>query len=207
VTVNGTGFRLYGNTGYDEETKSYVATYYFVFLFIPILPIARYRVIRTDRNLYRFLGKLPLRTLHRWHLGIAAALLATLAALIAMGAVSIPGTDSTRSSELSSLKSQIDSDRSELKRLDVTLKPVLDRLKFLQRELNQLKRDLDAQRDRKQEGIPIDVEIYKTRARDYNELRTEYNGLVEANRADLKRYQALEREDSRLVELYNARVR
>lgn len=107
--VNGVGFTLYGNTDYDEQTKSHIATYYFVFFFIPILPIARYRVSRTNGNRYRFLGKLPLRRSQRWHLGIAAALLGALAILIAAGVIHIPGTDRTRSSELRSLKSQIDS--------------------------------------------------------------------------------------------------
>ena len=51
----------------DTSDGSYMATYYFVFFFIPIFPIARYRIIRQDEG-YRFLGKGPLRTLDKWHI-------------------------------------------------------------------------------------------------------------------------------------------
>jgi hypothetical protein len=50
-----------------------LATYYFVALFIPLLPICRYRVINAGNGSYRFLGKAPLRTFDRWHLGLVLA--------------------------------------------------------------------------------------------------------------------------------------
>jgi len=65
-TINGFGFRLYGSSDYDEETRSYVTTYYFVGLFLPIFPIARYRVVNMGERGYSFLGKLPLRQADRW---------------------------------------------------------------------------------------------------------------------------------------------
>jgi hypothetical protein len=49
-----------------------MATYYFVFLAIPIFPIARYRVVPISGG-YRFLGKGKFRTFDKWHLGIALA--------------------------------------------------------------------------------------------------------------------------------------
>ena len=61
---------LYGHSDPDKESGSYMATYYFVFLFIPVFPICRYRVISSG-NSYRFLGKAPLRTFDRVHLGIS----------------------------------------------------------------------------------------------------------------------------------------
>jgi hypothetical protein len=76
-TVNGFGFRLYGKSDYDPETQSYATTHYFVALFIPVFPIARYRVIDMEGG-YRFLGKLPLRKGDRWHLGIVAAAIAAM---------------------------------------------------------------------------------------------------------------------------------
>lgn len=72
-TINGFGFGLYGNTDYDKGTDSYAATYYFLGLFIPLCPIARYRVRSAGDGHYSFLGKLPLRKGDRWHQGIAAA--------------------------------------------------------------------------------------------------------------------------------------
>lgn len=66
-TTNGIGFKLYGSTETRPSDGSYMATYYFVFFFIPIFPIARYRIILENGG-YRFLGKGPLRTLDKWHI-------------------------------------------------------------------------------------------------------------------------------------------
>jgi len=68
-SINGIGFTLYGSTDQNPSNGSYVATYYFVFFFIPIFPIARYRVIPTGGG-YRFLGKGPLRVFDKWHIAI-----------------------------------------------------------------------------------------------------------------------------------------
>ena len=56
-TFNGIGTMLYGHRDYDSATKSYIATLYFTVLFIPIFPIAAYRVISESGRGYRFLGK------------------------------------------------------------------------------------------------------------------------------------------------------
>lgn len=55
-TVYGVGFTLYGQADKRQSDNSYVATYYFVILMIPIIPIARYRVIPINGG-YRFLAK------------------------------------------------------------------------------------------------------------------------------------------------------
>jgi gas vesicle protein len=74
-TINGCGFAMYGSTDVDHETGSYMTTYYFVMIFIPIFPISRYRVIASGGNSYRFLAKGPLRDFDKWHLGLAIAVL------------------------------------------------------------------------------------------------------------------------------------
>lgn len=74
-TINGIGTTMYGSTDQDIASGSYLSTYYFVFLAIPIFPICRYRVIPTG-NGYRFLGKAPLRTFDKWHLAISIGLIA-----------------------------------------------------------------------------------------------------------------------------------
>lgn len=74
-TLNGFGVKLYGKTDHDAESDSYMATYYFVALFIPIFPICRYRVI-SDGNAYRFLAKGPLRRFDHVHLAISIGLIA-----------------------------------------------------------------------------------------------------------------------------------
>lgn len=73
-TINGFGVTLYGNTDQNPSDGSYMATYYLVFFFIPILPLARYRVIATGGG-YRFLGKGTLRTFDKWHIAISIGLI------------------------------------------------------------------------------------------------------------------------------------
>jgi len=60
-TTNGFGFMMWGSTDYDIETSSYLTTYFLVALFVPVLPIARYRVVDLGGDRYRFLGRAPLR--------------------------------------------------------------------------------------------------------------------------------------------------
>ena len=57
----GIGFAVYGASEIHVETKSYMTTYYFTVLGIPIFPLRRYRVVRSA-NRYTFLGREPLRT-------------------------------------------------------------------------------------------------------------------------------------------------
>lgn len=71
-TINGIGTSLYGHS--DEVDGTYVAVLCFCFLFIPLIPIARYRVSSYDGKSYRFYGKLPLTTTNKVHalIGILA---------------------------------------------------------------------------------------------------------------------------------------
>jgi hypothetical protein len=69
-SINGCGFTVYGNTDLDRESGSYMTTYYFVLLFIPIFPICRYRV-KSSGNSYNFLGKGQLRPFDKAHLAIS----------------------------------------------------------------------------------------------------------------------------------------
>ncbi len=80
-TMNGCGFTLYGSTDVDAANGSYLTTYYFVFLFIPVFPICRYRVTRNG-NSYRFFGKAPLRPCDKWHLGISVAVILSAMAVL-----------------------------------------------------------------------------------------------------------------------------
>jgi hypothetical protein len=76
-TINGFGVTLYGNTDKSPSDGSYMATYYLVFFFVPVLPLARYRVIPTGSG-YRFLGKGPLRVFDKWHIAISLGLIALM---------------------------------------------------------------------------------------------------------------------------------
>ncbi|MFA4987341.1 MAG: hypothetical protein WC712_12205 [Candidatus Brocadiia bacterium] len=90
ATFNGLGAMLYGKTDVDPETGSYLATHYFVFAFLPVYPIRRYKVLpvveetktfgikHTASKGYIFLGKAPLRTFDVWHRFIGLGVLALL---------------------------------------------------------------------------------------------------------------------------------
>jgi hypothetical protein len=94
-TFNGIGFKLYGATDKDSATGSYLSTYYFVFLFIPIFPICRYRVTSSGDS-YRFFGKAPLRSFDKWHLAISIGLIVLLIILASSsGSASTPSNSSS----------------------------------------------------------------------------------------------------------------
>lgn len=75
-TINGVGFTIYGKSGFDPRSQTYMTTYYFVLLAIPIFPICRYRVRTASGGGYRFFGKAPLTNFDRLHL--AASVLGIL---------------------------------------------------------------------------------------------------------------------------------
>lgn len=89
-TFNGIGTKLYGRRDYDATTNSYIATLFFTVLFIPIFPIAAYRVIDAGGGYYRFLGKARLSRAAFIPLAIWAFLL--VLAMISGNTDSNPGT-------------------------------------------------------------------------------------------------------------------
>jgi len=229
-TINGFGFTVYGNSDYDEETRSYVTTHYFVALFIPIFPIARYRVIHQPGGKYSFLGKLPLRAVDRWHLWIA---IIAIAAVIIGSAInsdkplnssparfgnnsptSFPTTSSpsytpgsapsSRNSQLTSLKAQIDSGRSRHAVLEKQLQPVVDELATLSAQMKSLRSELEALDESQRRGESMDIENYNSEVETHNDLLARYRALFSANRADLETLDNLEKQDSALVNQYNA---
>ena len=217
-TINGFGFALYGNSDFDPATHSYATTYYFVALFVPIFPIGRYRVISVGQE-YRFLGKLPLRKADRWHLGIAAP---AIVALILGGIISssqnpssssVPATSSdsgyttgAQRSELADLKAQIESGRSRSAMLKTQLQPVIDELTSLNARIEALAAELKRLAALHKSGLEIDIDDYNARVETHNSLLSRHRALIATNRSDLQTYEDLEKQDSALVERYNALV-
>ncbi len=234
-TINGFGCTIYGNSNHDPASGSYEVTYYFVALFIPVLHIARYRVIWAGGNKYQFLGKLPLRKRDRWHLGIAAAAIILL--LISFAISSKQGTSSayahssessysstensassstsdpgqfsaapatSSSSELSDLKARIDSGRSQMEALKAQLQPAIDELNNLDGRMEPLAAELKTLKEQHGAGIEIDIDGYNTKVRAYNTLLKKRRALFAANRRDLRTYDDLMKQDSLLVDKYNA---
>ena len=79
-SVSMVGTRLYGKRDYDSHTESFVATLYFVVLFIPIIPLACYRVIQRGDDRWSFLGKVRFSNKEYSHLTAALVALTILIA-------------------------------------------------------------------------------------------------------------------------------
>ena len=221
-TINGVGFTLYGRSDYDQETNSYATTHYFVFLFIPIFPISRYRVIYTGSDQYRFLGKLPLRKIDRWHLGVVAA--SIFAGMLTIGINSnqnsgathlssprAPSTDRNnyepRKTQLSNLKTRLEAGRSRMEKLESQLQPVIDKLTALESGMQTMTSELKSLDRQHNDGINIDIEAFNAKVNSYNKLLIRYRDLKSSISDDLDLYKKLAEEDKTLVAQYNALLR
>lgn len=77
-TINGVGTRVYGQAELGED-GAYVGTYYFVFLFVPIFPIASYLMSMAGHDAYRFFGRAPFDTLHwLWNRAVVLGVLGSV---------------------------------------------------------------------------------------------------------------------------------
>src|SRR5205807_371887 len=73
--INGCGFGVYGKRDFDPETGTYVKTYCFCLLFIPVVALSAYRVADASRGWY-FLGRVPLSGFARvWNVLLLAVAL------------------------------------------------------------------------------------------------------------------------------------
>jgi hypothetical protein len=224
-TFNTFGFTIYGRSDYDEESRSYVVTHYFVALFIPIFPIARYRVIAHPGNKYSFMGKLPLRTFDRWHLWIAILGITAFGIGATINSNNSPGSlsaanrhnynppattytpsapTSSRSSQLSNLKAQIESGRAQQAALTNKLQPVMNELQALDNRMESLKRTLSTLDEKRKLNLPIDIGNYNSQVEGYNQALRRYQALFASNKVDIDTVIDLEKQDSRLVDQYNA---
>jgi len=224
-TTNGFGFTLYGHSDYDQSTQSYTTTHYFVVFFIPVFPICRYRVINVGGNRYRFLGKLPYGTGNVWHLGIVAAIIAAFVISASVNRSPQQGPQqssrpayytpqpsapaynppvSYKQTQISALKSRIEANRAQLDLMATRLKPVFAEAESLKSQMEGIEsvlKSLDAQNNT---GVPINVNDYNTRVGTYNDLLARRKALIDANSADYAVYQNLVKQDSDLVDEYNA---
>lgn len=217
-TINGIGGKLYGSSDVDPSTKSFATTYYFTFLYFPIIPLRRYRVIQDGKS-YRFLGRLPLRKFDKWHLAIA---LGALVVAIIVGSMSSdspattsqpqPSTYSTTTSndttttdpDRQQLKAEIDAGRERMKALDSELEPVLSQLKQLKSEIDDLDSQLKELDSEKQSGSNVDIDDYNAKVNRYNDLISRRKSLYNEHKDSLDEYQALAKKDDALVDQYNA---
>lgn len=201
-TFYGIGFRLYGSTDADHETGSYLSTYYFTILFIPVFPICRYRLIPIESG-YRFLGKAPLRAFDKWHLFISLALLAIYAFYIVSQSnsgttyrsspssyspsVSSPAPSYDNKSTRSTLAREIEEGKTRAKQMETQIMDMDNRLANYERKIT-------SYRD---SGMTDE----------YNSLVPSFNSLVSKRNNLYKKYSNLIDDVNEKVRRYNLRHR
>jgi hypothetical protein len=87
--AGGFGTTMYGHSSYEQRTDSYLATRYLVALWIPLLPLGRYRVRSVPPRSYSFLGRVPLRRRDKWH--IAASVVAVVGLIVVLNMMDVSG--------------------------------------------------------------------------------------------------------------------
>lgn len=81
--VNGIGFALHGKEDLNPEDGSYIATHFFTFVFLPVLPVGQHLVIAAEDGGWHCFGKVPPSQWVRAWRGLAS--LAVLAVAGAIG--------------------------------------------------------------------------------------------------------------------------
>jgi hypothetical protein len=212
-TFNGIGVTLYGSTDVDSANGSYLSTYYFVFFFIPILPICRYRVIRQG-NSYRFLGKAPLGTFNKWHLAIALGIIGwfIISAAISGRSQSSTSSSSTYSPDGSGSHTYERPNFSDTTPGGNVAANELDEVR--RRALANEKAQIELERatvqalDTDVENLAREIErdrIYLDRTSQYQ--LNEFNAKVRRHNALLRQAQSAEAAFNQKVDEYNAKVR
>ena len=54
ISFNGIGTKLYGKRDFNQADQSYIATKWLIILFLPIIPLASYRVTKVKQKFFTF---------------------------------------------------------------------------------------------------------------------------------------------------------
>jgi hypothetical protein len=218
ATINGLGATFYGKRDFDANTNTYVTNHWFVFFFLPVIPIASYRVSNAGSGSYQIYGQVPLTPFlrkYRWGLVPAILLFFIVINLFDNGAPVTPsGRGSTggasgtgaagMSFNTSSVSAQssdgsaIESERSSIEAERAQLNQESDSLDFrksqLDAEASELKRieeDVRSVDSTYAAGtMPDDVRrSYNATVDEYNRRAPEYNRSIRQYKANLKEHQ------------------
>jgi len=209
-TTNGIGFQLYGHADYDIATNSFIATYFFVFFFIPIFPIRRYRVSSLAGG-YRFFGSLPLSVANKWHIFISLSLLVCIAIGIVVNSESStssyspPSTYNKPSTYNQSYSRGTSTSESQTGyRIPSNITAELDRdsqiidsekakAKQMESQLDNLKQEIEQDGVYLNQESQLDIDEYNSKVDTYNDL--------------LERARSQNRLVNQLVDSYNNKLR
>jgi len=204
-TFNGIGTRLYGKRGYDPHSQSYVSTLFFTFIFLPIFPLASYRVRNVGGGQYQFLGKVPLKLTAF----IAPAIVAVVIGFLMLqdntdtstsrpvqsapsSSVGTITSSQPASSDKDRLGQWIDQERARLKPEEADLDSEGAQIEIERHSLDQRVNELNA-------GSPSQEE-----SDSYEADRLRFNRRVQAYNVQLGRYQTDLRSFNAQVNRYNS---
>jgi hypothetical protein len=214
-TLNGIGATFYGHRNYDKETNSYVTTHWFTILFVPIIPIAAYRVSSAGSNSYSIYGRVPLSPFLKKYRWVVLAAIVLLIIWANMGSNSTSATSNVppsgnpsystpptySSSSAQAESARIEAERAELKRINAAL------------DLE--KQAIDGQEgslDESQSYIKSIKETYTAKdipdsVRDrFNETINDYNARLPEYKREIRKYNDGVQEFERRRAAFNARV-
>lgn len=203
-TINGIGLSLRGaQSGHDAGTGSVVQTLYFVFFFIPVLPISQYRVIRRGKKV-SFLGKLPLSGGQKLHIGFVLAAMIYLAFLFSHS-VDAPRAGQVRSERPAATSTSTGTRPSSAAAERTRIREYETRLRSLESELEGTEAELESLRSRIRRietnaELGVGYDEYE-----YDRLINRHNQYVEEYNATLASYNALYTRYSTAVDEYNRR--
>ena len=204
-TFNGIGTRLYGKRGYDPHSQSYVSTLFFTFVFLPIFPLASYRVRNVGGGQYRFLGKVPMKLTAF----IAPAIVAVVIGFFMLqdntdtstsrlpqsppsSSVGTVTSSQSSNADKDSLGKWIDQERARLKEEEAELDSEASQIDTEHQLLDQKVNELNS-------GSPSQEEIDR-----YEADRRRFNGRVQAHNARLGRHEADVTSFNAQIERYNS---
>jgi hypothetical protein len=201
-TFNGIGTTLYGRRAYDKNTDTYIATLFFVFFFIPVFPIAAYRVKNVGGNRYQFYGKVPLTKWAFVPLAVVAGLILFAYASDSVSSLSqptssnSPRTSTSVESTPNSSSQDVPSISSDKTRLSEWLNSEEVRLKNEESQISTLNAEIERERaylhttyvslgdDPSQEQ----VDNYKGLQARFNSRVSNYNALLDRHHSSVQRY-------------------
>ena len=202
-TFNGIGTTLYGKRAFDKTTQTYVATLFFVFLFIPLFPIAAYRVKHVGRNQYQFFGKVPLT---KWAFSPLVLILALVLSMSISNsfdspAASYSGTSSPSTSPISPPTSPSNGSGTvdtgnEKAQLSEWLDREKSRLEAEESELENMKSDIERERAMLRITYTTlgdtptqdDLDNYKAMENRFNAKVERFNSLLDQHHNSVQRF-------------------
>lgn len=214
----GFGVMIYPNLfkqKYDPDLNSYLATYYLTCFWIPVFPLARYRIINAGESSYRFLGQAPMERsdqIHRlitvvafvWFFLIPKPQVETPKTSATSATVQSDAAERQRHRELiASLNTEVESGRVRIKDLQSELEQKKAEIDSMKSELSPMKEEIISFENQVSAGVEVDRPTYEAVLEQHNALVTKINEVRDEYNKTFEEYEQLLAKDKRAVHRYN----